>query len=59
MKNPDKLWENLKNLILSYILKLEKKGYTIPINDKKNELFTRNKFMNSMNICKMETDFSR
>lgn len=43
----NKIWETMKYKIISYILKLEKKGYTIPINDKNNELFTQNKFINS------------
>lgn len=47
MRHLDELWGNVKNRILSYLLKLEKKGYTIPINDKNNELFTQNKFVNS------------
>ncbi len=42
MQHWNKIWETVKHKIISYILKLEKKGYTIPIDDKNNELFTQN-----------------
>lgn len=47
MGHLDKTWEKLKNVILKYVLHLENRGYTIPINDKNNELYTQNKFINA------------
>lgn len=44
----DKYWYKFKKIICTKLLKLEKKGYTIPVNTANGELFTQNLFINSI-----------
>lgn len=47
MKFFDKIWGNLKNRIIMYVIKLGKKGYIIPADTKNHSLFTQNEFVNA------------
>lgn len=44
----DQHWDDLKKIIRNRLLKLEKKGYIIPANTIKGDLFTQNIYTNSL-----------